>query len=405
MSAWLVVSTLNELSASRPITAVHQLERAVLGTGTAGILLRSQVSAFIPGLKLSELLYREAVAPILAGAFPGLPHAAGLLGPGSEVLGYDTPQSTDHNWGPRLLLFFDEEDLGRHGSPVAATLGRELPHEIRGYSTNFALPIEEGTVRLEVATTWPVNHGVEVTSVARFLKKQLGIETFDAIDAEDWLTFSEQSLLEITTGEVFHDGFGEVERLRTAFRYYPDDIWFHLLAAQWTRIAELEAFVGRCGDVGDELGSALIASSIVRDLMSLCFLLERRYAPYPKWFGSAFSQLSCGARMSPILESVLSAREWRERESNLTSACAAVATLHNRSAITDPLPTEARRFHERPYCVIDAARFAKAIKTRIRDERVKSLAAGIGSCDQFVDSTAVLTRPDVRRRLRAIYQR
>jgi hypothetical protein len=44
----------------------------------------------------------------------------------------------------------------------------------------------------------------------------------------------------------------------------------------------------RAGFVGDELGSALIGSRLVRDIMNLCFLLEKQYAPYPKWFGTAF---------------------------------------------------------------------------------------------------------------------
>lgn len=51
---------------------------------------------FIPGLQLSEAFYREAVRPILDAAFPGLVYAAALIGNGSDVLGYDTPRSTDH---------------------------------------------------------------------------------------------------------------------------------------------------------------------------------------------------------------------------------------------------------------------------------------------------------------------
>ena len=65
---------------------------------------------FIPGLRLSEVLFEEAVRPILAEVFPGLRYTAALIGPGSEVLGYDTPRSTDHNWGPRLLLFVAAEE-------------------------------------------------------------------------------------------------------------------------------------------------------------------------------------------------------------------------------------------------------------------------------------------------------
>ncbi len=37
--------------------------------------------------------------------------------------------------------------------------------------------------------------------------------------------------------------------------------------------------------IGDEVGSALIGSRLVRDIMRLCFLMEQTYAPYAKWFG------------------------------------------------------------------------------------------------------------------------
>src|SRR4029453_11518452 len=56
--------------------------------------------------------YRTEVAPGLAG----VPHAAALLGNGSEVLGYDDEVSTDHDFGPRVQVFL----------PVLSDLG-ELP--------------------------------------------------------------------------------------------------------------------------------------------------------------------------------------------------------------------------------------------------------------------------------------
>ena len=52
---------------------------------------------FIPGLTLSELFYTEVVMPILESEFTNLKYSAGLIGSGSEVLGYDTQQSTDHH--------------------------------------------------------------------------------------------------------------------------------------------------------------------------------------------------------------------------------------------------------------------------------------------------------------------
>jgi hypothetical protein len=45
---------------------------------------------FLPGIELSARLYRDAVGPLLSRHAPGLAHTVGLLGPGSEVLGFDT---------------------------------------------------------------------------------------------------------------------------------------------------------------------------------------------------------------------------------------------------------------------------------------------------------------------------
>ena len=55
-------------------------------------------------------------------------------------------------------------------------------------------------------------------------------------------------------------------------------------------------------------GSRLVAARLARDLIRLCFLLERRYAPYSKWLGSAFAQLEASTIVGPILERALDAR-------------------------------------------------------------------------------------------------
>lgn len=359
---------------------------------------------FVPGLRLGELFYREAVAPILARSFPGLRYGAARVGTGSEVLGFDDARSTDHEWGPRLTLFLAAEDVARHGGAIRETLGRELPRAFRGHPTHFGPPDDEGVSLPARTDEGPLNHKVNVDTVAAFVGERLGLDSYPAVDDLDWLLFSEQALLEVTAGAVYHDGMGELGRLREAFAYYPRDVWLYLLAAQWARIAQQEAFVGRCGEVGDESGSALVGASLVRDLMRLCFLTERRYAPYAKWFGTAFARLACAERLRPSLDGALAARSWRGRERHLCDAFAAVADLHNALGATEPLSTEVAPYHGRPFLVIRGERFAAALRACIADPRVRALPAGVGSIDQWVDSTDVLSDPRRRARLRALYE-
>ena len=59
----------------------------------------------------------------------------------------------------------------------------------------------------------------------------------------------QQRLLEITRGAVFHDPRGELAAVRDALAWYPDDVWYYVLACQWHRIGEEEAFVGRCAEL------------------------------------------------------------------------------------------------------------------------------------------------------------
>jgi hypothetical protein len=220
----------------------------------------------------------------------------------------------------------------------------------------------------------------------------------------DWLTIPEQRLLTVAAGRVFHDGLGELNRICQKFAYYPRDVWLYLLAAQWTWISEEEAFVGRTGDVGDELGSQLIAARLVRALMKLCFLMERRYAPYSKWFGTAFARLPCAQRFAPVFQNILQAPSWRERERHLSAAYELAAEMHNALGITKSLETNVSPFHNRLYQVIHAERFANEIKQSIQDETIRAIPVDIGSVDQFVDCTDVLSDPRLYRKLKIMFQ-
>lgn len=354
---------------------------------------------FIGGLELGGLYYAEAVRPILDAEVPDLAHSAALIGPGSEVLGYDTERSTDHDWGPRLLLFLGEPDHEAYGAQISDALARRLPRSFRGHATDFGLP-DDGSV---ADGERPTRHRVAVCTVRGYFRTLLGVDPLGELRPADWLCLPEQKLLEATAGRVYRDGLGALEPLRRKLAYYPRDVWLTRLAAQWIRIGQEQPFMGRAGEADDELGSALIAARLVGDVMRLCFLMERRYAPYSKWFGTAFGRLDCAPELAPSLESALRASSWRDREEHLVRAYEAAGALHNRLGITRPVDARVTSFYDRPYRVIDAGAFIAAIDERIEDPAVRALSAPMGGADQLSDSTDLLSNPEAYAKLGALY--
>ncbi|MEI5034038.1 DUF4037 domain-containing protein [Streptomyces sp. S1A(2023)] len=352
--------------------------------------------AFLPGLDLSRILYEEAVRPVLDAEYPGLRYAAARIGSGSEVLGFDTARSADHEWGPRLDLFLEPADAAAHGERLHRLLAERLPKQVRGWPTHFRHADPDGPVGHMELTDGPVHHRVLVADVGGWLHDQLGLcagpgGELPAPAVRDWLAMPQQRLAETTGGAVFHDGVGTLTRARQELDWYPDEVWRYLLACQWQRISQEEAFVGRCAEVGDELGSAVVAGRLVRDLMRLCLLLGREYAPYGKWLGSAFARLPGADALLPALRGAVTATDHPGRERHLCDAYEAVAALQNRSGLAEAVDPGRRPYHSRPFQVLHAERFAHALARSITDPELRALPL-TGSVDQWADSTDLTGR-------------
>jgi hypothetical protein len=320
------------------------------------------VSEDASGQDVCEAFYRSVVAPAIGAEFPHLPHAAGIMGRGSEVLGYDDAMSTDHDWAARAIVFLPDQVLAERGDELSTKLNARLPADFNGFPT-----------------------GVQVTSVGRYLKRELDLDITSDWDAYDWISLPEHRLCAITSGRVFHDDIGLVET-RERLAYYPRDVWLYLLIAAWWRVHPEANLVGRVGYVGDELGSALIAGEIVDGLMRLSFLIERRYAPYQKWRGTAFSRLAIASTLTPSLMAAVRARNWKEREESLNAAYTIVGAAFNNLQLTPTLKLERVRLWNRPFSVMWAdfpAALAKEITDPVVHEVLQRWPAG--AIDQIPD--------------------
>lgn len=343
------------------------------------------------GIGLSQRFYEKVVGPILHDNFPHMAYAAARVGLGSEILGFDSEISADHDYGPNVQLFLPAASFSTIAPAVMRALDSNLPTSFEGwpvrYSTNVRPPAgNPGTGMLGS------DHGAELYTIAAWCDRFWGRRFLDELTAQDWLSYSEQTFLTVTAGAVFRDDFGELTSLRKRLAYFPRDVWLYKLASQWGRIAEERAYVGRTGDAGDDIGSRVIAARMVGNIMRLAMLVERCYAPYPKWFGTAFSKLHCASDLKPMLDQVMQAEDWKGREAGLVGACRFVAELQIANRVPGAITPTIGSINGRPYHFVDSLEIFKSLRSAIEDDRLRRLPE-FGAADQFLTSNFVLAVP------------
>jgi hypothetical protein len=137
--------------------------------------------------------------------------------------------------------------------------------------------------------------------------------------------------------------------------------------------------------------------------MRLCFLMEKKYAPYSKWFGTAFSRLKCSRQLGPVFQEVLVANSWREREARLARAYEMIARQHNELQITEPIDEKVSE-HGRRYLILHGHRFGAAIARRISSEEIRRIGFFGGSVTQLVESDDEVSNVELCRKLRILYE-
>ena len=358
------------------------------------------MSMFIKGIELSESFFYECGLPIIRQHYPKLKFTAGLLGYGSDVLGYDDEISTDHMWGPRFYLFLNNDDI-HIKQDLMVLLGNNLPYTYKGYSVNFSKPNpNDNNVRhSELITTGKVSPLIWIHTTDEFINNYLGLIPENSID---WLILSEHRLLGFTSGKLFIDNL-KIEETRKQLSFYPHNVWLYLTASQWALIAEEQAFVKRTSDCFDELGSQIICARISERLMRLCFLYCKKYAPYSKWFGTGFKQLPIDNEIIDEIFAAVSAISIVEREKHLVKSQILIAQLHNELKITEAIEINVRNYFDRNIKVIYADRLAHITKTMISCPILKKCPL-FGSLSQVGNFAPLSDNPTYRHNIRQLYK-
>jgi hypothetical protein len=313
------------------------------------------------------MFYAEVVGPALA-----VPHTACLIGEGSEVLGYDTERSRDHEWGPRVQIFVERALV----EPTRVQIETTLPESFHGLPTRW-FSLARGHVA----------HHIEVETAEEWLSQHLPTLPRDP-DLAVWLAAPQQHLLQLTAGDVFRDDLGELTRRRLTYQWYPQDAWRWMIASQWHLIGNVEPLIGRTIENGDQRGARLLTAQLCRLIMEMAYLQHRRYRPYPKWFGHGFAALPVSGSLGPLLDEALADPPVQRRDGPAQQALLQLAAAHNDLHVSGSVEPLIGHFEvgvndaTRPYPVLNTAAFIEATVRSIVDDRVANLPR-VGTLDQL----------------------
>lgn len=238
------------------------------------------------GLQLAQDYFFAHGLPMVREHFSALVDrvAVGLVGPGSECYGFDDVQSRDHDWGPGFCLWLSQKDYAEYGAELDSAY-RRLPQTFSGFGPRQTSSGEEGRIG--------------VLSITGFYRRYTGLN-HPPEGLREWLGLSDQALGVCTNGRVFHDPADQFSAWRRhLLDYYPEDIRRKKIASRCMALAQTGQYnLSRSLQRSELFASRYAELQFCHDLMSMCFLLNRRYAPFYKWLHRATAQL-------PILGSIL----------------------------------------------------------------------------------------------------
>ncbi|NLL75988.1 MAG: DUF4037 domain-containing protein [Clostridiales bacterium] len=255
------------------------------------------------GLELSEKYYCAYGKKMLEEKFPNIAERAaiGLVGQGSECLGYDDDISKDHDYGPAFCIWLTEEDYKEYG--------RDLSREYERLPADF-----EGISGRKISM-----HGgdrIGVHSISGFYYRLIGCEAAPESNRE-WLRIPESALCMAVNGKVFADPLGKFSEIRKKLlEFYPEDVRIKKIAARAATMAQAGQYnYARAMKRGEYVAAQLALSEFVKSTISIVYLLNKKYTPFYKWMHHGMKELPVLSEIGDILnllvETENQAKAWK----------------------------------------------------------------------------------------------
>ncbi len=249
--------------------------------------------------------------------------AVGLVGEGSECLGFDDAFSTDHDFGPAFCIWVPEQIYSSAGAEIQRAYD-SLPASYQRYAR---ITSTQGGGR------------VGALSLEGFYRKFTGLSQAPK-DNMEWFRIPERFLATVTSGEVFADYLGTFTQIRSVLKtFYPEDVLKKKLAARCAVMAQAGQYnYGRCMKRGDSQAAYLACSEFIKTAMSAIYLLNETYMPYYKWIfrgAEHFRILKTSVDLLAEMTSITDLQEnSRHKEQLIEQICISVGCELNRRGFT-----------------------------------------------------------------------
>jgi len=306
------------------------------------------------GLELSRKFYEQYGAPMLKNEFAEIEKhlAVGLVGSGSECLGYDDQTSQDHDFEAGFCIFLPDEVDERTEFLLERAYSR-LPEEFMGCKRAKLNPVGGN------------RHGV--LRISKFLKSKIGNEN-GQLSANDFFFIEEQFLLEVTNGEIFCDNLGLLTEVRRRLSYLPEDVRLKKLAGNLVLMAQSGQYnYPRCIKRGDTAAAQLSVCEFVNSALKTVYLINKKYMPYYKWAFRGLREMPVLSELYDSLEYLISSpnTEPQKKQEIIESVCKAVADELLAQGLTKLLTAELEPT-------------AYSVNDRIKDPEIRNLSVLYG---------------------------
>lgn len=233
------------------------------------------------GIDIIKSYYLKYGKPMIEKDFADYENriAVGIVGEGSECLGYDDEQSKDHDFDPSFCMFIPKSLEEKIGFKLERAFAA-LPKEFMGLKKSAVSPVGGG------------RRGV--ITIEDFYTRFLG-EPNAPDCVEKWLYTPSYALLNASNGEIFRDDLGEFSKIRAEIKKgYPLDVRKKKIAACLALMAQSGQYnYMRCINRGEYGAAQLAVFEFVKKGLSLVYLLNNAYEPFYKWVYKGLKNLNC----------------------------------------------------------------------------------------------------------------